>query len=44
MNKPTAKVYATDEIYIALDNQGNVIDENYCIDSLNLAGYRVKYK
>jgi hypothetical protein len=40
VNRPTAKIYS-DDIYIALDGQGNVIDENHCIDSLNLAGYKV---
>jgi hypothetical protein len=42
INKPTAKVYSDDEIYTAFDKEGNVIDENYCLDSLNLTGYRVK--
>jgi hypothetical protein len=41
LNRPTAKIYADDEIYTALDNQGNIIDENYCLDSLQLAGYRI---
>jgi hypothetical protein len=44
VNRPTAKIYSDDETYLAIDQNGQVIDENYCIDSLQLAGYKVKYK
>jgi hypothetical protein len=41
LNKPIAKIYTEEEYYIAIDNKGKVIDENYCIDSLNLTGYKI---
>jgi hypothetical protein len=41
LNRPTAKIYSEDETYLAIDQNGQVIDENYCLDSLNLTGYKV---
>jgi len=44
LNRPIAKIYTEEEYYIAIDNKGNVIDINYCIDSLQLTGYKVIIK
>jgi len=43
INRPIAYVYA-DDLYTAVNDSGQVIDENYCLDSLDLDGYKVIYK
>jgi len=43
INKPIAYVYA-DDLFTAVDSNGQVIDENYCLDSLDLDGYKVILK